>query len=544
MEEIRRPAVKFQPDVYEGLRRGFSQIVNVVRPTLGPFPRIVAYDHLVGSKPPELLDDGGVIVRRIIQIANRAEDVGAMFLRQVLWRVHERVGDGTATTAVLFEAIYNQSLRFLAAGGNSAELRGHLEAGMRLIDAELARMTVRLTSHNRKEKFAQVARSICHEPDMAKHLGEIFDIIGEYGVLDIRTGRGREFQREYVEGMYWPGALLSRQFVTDPARGRAELENAAILISDLDVSDPRDLIPALNAAIKAEIKTLLLVARSISDLAVHLLQTEKTREKIHVVAAKTPYMSLTAQAAALQDLAVLTGGRPVLGKAGQTLRDAQLEDLGRARRVWADKYNFGVSGGRGDKRQLREHIAKLRLAYRHTDDLKEQDTIQERIGKLLGGSATLWIGAATQSELETQKELAKRTARAMRGAVLDGLLPGGGAALLACRPALQARLDQSYTTAERAAYRILLEASEAPIRALLTNAGHEPSAILGDIYRAGPGYGFDLQTGQVVDMSEAGIFDVAAVQRDAIRSAISSAALALTIEAVVHHKKPRQEVEP
>jgi chaperonin GroEL len=379
---------------------------------------------------------------------------------------------------------------------------------------------------------------------MAGFMGEIFDIIGEYGVLDIRTGRSRESQREYVEGMYWPGSLLSRQFVTAADRGRAELENAAILISDIEVTDPRDLLFPLNAATKAGFKTMMLVAKSLPDLAVHLLTTAQTREKIQVIAAKTPYATLPAQAAALQDLAILTGGRPILGKAGQTLKDTRLEDLGRARRVWADRYNFGISGGQGDKRKLREHIANLRNAHYKIEDIQEQEKLQERIGKLLGGSATLWIGASTESELETKKELAKRTARALRGAVLEGMLPGGGAALLACRPALQARLAQSVASAERAAYRALLEATETPIRTLLANAGYEPSAILGDIYRAGPGYGFDLQSEQVVDMTEAGIFDVATVQRDAIRSAISSAALALTIETVVHRKQPQQSLEP
>ena len=468
-----RPAVAFQPDVYQGLQRGFNQILNVVCPTLGPFPRIVAYDGSGRNKSPELLDDGGTIVRRIIELPNRAEDVGAMFLRQVLWRVHERVGDGTATTAVLFGEVYRQSLSYLAAGGNAAELRHHLEAGMHLIHAELARMIIPLSGRGRKQKLAQAARSICYDPVMADLMGEIFDIIGEYGVLDIRTGRSRHTEREYVEGMYWPGSLLSRQFVVDAARNRTELENAAILISDVAVEDPYDLVPVLNAAIQAGVKTMMLVVRSLPDFAVHVLQAEKTREKIHVIAAKTPHTTLTAQAAALQDLAILTGGRPVLAKAGQSLRDVKFEDLGRARRVWADVHNFGISGGRGDKRRLREHIAQLRTAHRNIDDLKEKEQLQIRIGKLLGGSATLWVGGITESELDTQKQLARRTAQSLRAAVIDGILPGGGAAFLACRPALQGRLEKSASTAERAAYRILLEAMEAPIRTLLHNAGHD-----------------------------------------------------------------------
>jgi len=545
MDEVRKPAVVFQPTAYQGMQRGFNKILNVVRPTLGPFPRLVAYSQDVSSsRGPELLDDGGIIVRRIIQISDRAEDVGAMFIRQVLWQLHKKAGDGTATAAVLFQIVYNEGLRFLAAGGNAMQLRHHLEEGLRLILDQLTAMTIPIEGRMRKKQLAQVARTICYDPPMAKLLGEVFDIIGEYGRLDIRSGSGRELGRQYVEGMYWKGNLLSRMMITDPARSRADIENAAILISDMEIEDPRDLVPALNHAIQAKLKSMLIVALKISDPAVAFLTNEKTREKIHVIASKTPGFGLTDQAATLQDMAILTGGRALTRHTGQTLKDIQADDLGQARRVWADKHNFGLSGGQNDPRKLRQHIANLRAGYRETDDLEVREKLQERISKLLGGSATLWIGGSTKSEIDTRKELAKRTGQALRGAVIDGILPGGGVALLDCRPALRERLAQSTTPAEQAAYRMLLRAVEEPIRTLLSNAGHEPSRLFGEIDRAGPGRGFDLQSGQIVDMIEAGVFDVATVQKEAVHSAISSAALALTIEVMVHHKKPRESYEP
>lgn len=542
--EVRKPAVRFQPSAHKGMQRGFHKILNAVTPTLGPYPRMVAYRADVSTRSPELLDDGGTIVRRIIQIQDRREDVGAMFVRQMLWQLNQRVGDGTATAGVLFQTIFDEGLRFLAAGNNAMLLRRHLEAGMVLIDQELGRQTIHFSHRNRKEKFAQVAHSICYDPPMAELLGEIFDIIGEYGVLDIRSGSGRELEREYVEGMYWKGKLLSRQMITDPGRSRADVEDAFVLISDCTVEDPRDLLPVVTAAVQAKGKAMFIVAKKLSDVTIHLLTRKETKDKLHIIAAEIPGSTLTEQAAALQDLAILTGGRPIVSKGGQTLRDAKVEDLGRVRRAWADSRNFGISGGHGDRRKLREYIAQLRQAYPHLEDADKRKSVLQRIGKLLGGSATLWVGGNTRSEVDARKELADRTARAMRGAVLDGVLPGGGVALLNCRPALQKRLEQSASLPERAAYNILLKAVEAPIRTLLANAGYEPSSILGDIFRNGDGCGFDLQTGQIANMTEAGIFDVASVQRDAVRTAISSAALALTVDVVVHRKKPTVSFEP
>jgi chaperonin GroEL len=540
MAKLQRPKVIFQPTAYSHIQRGVNQLLNAIRPTLGPYPGIVA-STLVNQNTPELLDDGGLIARRVIQLADRDADMGAMVIRQMLWRVHETVGDGTATAAVLFQIIYNEGLRYIAAGGNAMLLRRYLEEGLKLILDRLSSITLRVQG---KKNLAQIACSICYDQSLAQMLGEIFDIIGEYGRLETRSGRGLALEREYVEGMYWKGGLLSRQMVTDPARVRADLEEPAILISDIEVKDPRQLLPAMTLAAQAKFKNMIAVVRSISDLTIGLLTQEKTLEKLRVVPVKTPGSGLIDQAADLQDLAILTGGRPLVSAAGQALESVKPEDLGRARRAWADTYNFGLSGGKGDSRQLRQHIANLRAAYSRIEDLKEREKLQQRIGKLIGGSATLWIGGATELEIKTRKELAERTAQALRGAVLEGILPGGGAALLACQPLLQERLDQSNSADERAAYRILLRAMEEPARTLLSNAGYDASEIMAKISRAGVGYGFDLNTQQVVNMAQAGIFDVAQVQKEAVRAAIATAALALTIDVLVYHKKPQEALEP
>ena len=526
--------VVFQPATYQGIQRGINQMVEAIRPTLGPRPRIVAIDRILDDRMPELLDDGATIAKRIIQLPDRDEDMGAMLVRDFLWRLQDQVGDGTATAAVLFQSIYNESVRYLASGGNAMRLRSYLERGMRAILDHLTGMTVHLAG---KEKLAQIAQAICYDPPLARLLGEIFDIIGEYGRLEIRPGRSRDLEREYVEGMYWERGLFSREMITDHNRLRTELENAAILVSDLEIEDPRQLLPVITLAIEAGIRSLLIVASKLSEGAIALLLANNDPEKLQAIAVKTPGWGRDEQAWALEDLAVLTGGRPFVRVAGDTFSQVKPQDFGHARRVWADRRNFGVVGGKGKPQALRQHLATLRASFERTDEPVLRENLRARIGKLMGGSATLWVGGATELEITARQELAKRTAAAMRGAMMEGVLPGGGVSLLACRPVLQRMLDQSTDPDERAACRILIRAVAEPIRTIVANAGYDASEIMADIKLAGSGYGFDVTSGQVVDMMEAGIWDAAIVQKSAVYGAITTAALALTIDVLVHRQE-------
>lgn len=550
----RTPRVVFQPTVYEGVQRGIDQIVSVIRPTLGPRPRFVGIERVVGggNKPPEVLDSGGVIARRVFELPNRSEDIGAMFVRDVLCRLHDDVGDGTATAAVLFQSVYSQGLRYVVSGCSPMRLRHYLEQGMRVILDELSRMTVRLTGG--KDELAKIAESICYEPPLAKMLGEIFDIIGEYGRLEVRKGTGRVLSREYVEGSYWGGGLWSRLMITDQAERRAQLENAAILVSDLTIEDPRALVPVLATAIQADIRSLVIMAGKISNGVIGMLvaNNKKDPAKFQVIAVKAPGGLKDKKVARLQDLGVMTGARPLFADAGDALHRVQLQDLGRARRAWADFSHFGIVAGGGDPRQLRAHIANLRTAHENADDPDVRKQLQERLGMLRGGSATLWVGGVTQTEIDTRQELAKSTADALRGAVREGVLPGGGTALLACRSAAQRMLDRGTEAEECAAYRILLRALEEPLRTIVANAGYDTGHIMAEIQRAsdshpanGSGfYGLDVTSGQVVDLAQAGVFDVASVQKAAVHSAIASAALALTIDVLVQHAKPETAPTP
>jgi chaperonin GroEL len=534
-----RPGVVFQPAVYEGMQRGINQIVDLVSPTLGPVPRVVMLERVADrNKTPEMLDDGAVIVRRILGLPQREEDVGAMYLRHVLWKMHEDVGDGAATAAVIFREIYNQGVRCIIAGSNAMRLRYHLDQGMRLILDELSGMAFHLEG---KEELGGLAETICHDPEMAQMMGEMFDIIGAYGRLEIRSGNTRDLEREYVEGMYWNGGLLSRVMYIDEKGLRVDVqEEAGVLVTDLTIEDPRELVPVLKATAKRGYKALLFIVKKLSDSCIGVLRKPEIMAKIKVLGVKTPGGKQSKSRAFLRDIAVLTGAIPLEEGAGDKITRVTPEHLGRARRVWADRNHFGIIGGMGDPRQLREHIASLRRALDNVSEKEELDELRERIGKLMGGTAILKVGAFTQLQMEERKNVAQRTADAMRAAMREGVIAGGGASLLACRPALQERLEAATEQEERVAYRVLLRAVEAPVRTLLTNSGLAPSDIMGEINRAGSGYAFDLKTQQVVDMAEAGIVDAVAVVKSGVRSAVGSAALALTTDAIVHKANPDQ----
>jgi chaperonin GroEL len=338
--------------------------------------------------------------------------------------------------------------------------------------------------------------------------------------------------------MYWTGSIFSREMIPDPLVGRAQLEDAAILMTDLEISDPQVMLNVLETAVTANIKSLLIVARAISEQPLALMLMKKNQEKIHVIAAKSPGFTMDDRREGLDDLSKLTGGRPLLAEAGGSLNHLQVSDFGFARRAWADHQYFGISGGKGDPRQLRQHIAALRMAYANSLDPQHRKRLQERIGKILGGSAELFVGDPSPFAAEMRKELAERTAEAMRGALRSGVLPGGGIALLACKKILLEKFHQARDTDERAAYRILAAAVEAPIRTLLDNAGENPFELMPQITLADQAIGFDVIQQKMVNMAEAGIVDSAAVVREAAYRAIHGAALALTVDVLIHRSNP------
>jgi chaperonin GroEL len=513
--------------------QGIEQIVAAVRPTLGPQPRFVVIESPSGPNAmPERLDNAATIVRRIIALTDRDADMGAMLVRHLLWRQTERHGDGAATTAVLFHTIVAEGLRYIASGGNAMVLRRHLQRGMHPILDRLAKMAQPLRG---KAQVTRLAQSICYDPEMAGLLGEIFDIVGEYGYLEIRAGQSRGLEREYVEGLYWDGGLLARSMLPE-GTPRIEIENAAILVTNLDLENPQDLIPALEVAMRSDCKGLVITARGISDGILALIQANTQPERFQIIAVKIPTVEVLLQAETVLDLGVATGGRAFVRDAGDSLARLAPADLGHARRAWANMHYFGISGGQGDPRVLRQRVADLRRVFYETRDEEGRERVRKRIGKLMGGTAILHVGGLHELEVNARKEVAERTATVLRSALREGVVPGGGAALLACRDLF--RQERAAGPDERAAYRILETALAAPLRQIVENAGYDVSHVMAELENAEPGWGFDVERGTAIDLLQAGIMDAVAVQRAAVANAISTAALALTVDVLVHHKRP------
>ena len=546
--DFQSPGVVFQPETFQGLLEGINYLARAIQPTLGPLPRLVAVEATPSrSRTPEILDSGGTIARRIIEIEGRNADMGAMFMRHMLWKLQEKAGDGTATAAVIFHTLFKGGVRYVTAGGNAMLLRRYLEQGLRLVLDELSSQTVLLDADGgtaiRKDRLSGLAESICGDAELAGYLGEIFDIIGAFGRLEVRPGSGRQFKREYVEGIYWENGLHSRNMLDDPLAARSTIENAAVVISNLDVIEPEDMVHVLEVGLQAGAGGVLLIASSVSDRALSVALMKPNREKIKVLAVKTPGVAVSAQENALLDLAALTGGRPLQKATLDTIQGLKAADLGRARRIYAGMDYFNVIGGKGSPRQFREHVRGLQDGYRNAQETDARLTLQMRIGQLMGGSATLYTGGLTQTECEVRKVTAERTATVIRNAMLEGVVPGGGVALLAARTRLaQARL-RARDDDEKAAYTLLLEAVEAPFRALLANAGLDSGQIMARLAKTRAGVGFNLKTGKLENMNEAGIVDPAYVLKEAVLSAIGSAALLLTTDVLVHVRNPPEEIQ-
>lgn len=518
---------------------GIDQLVAAIRPTVGPKPRVVAIDGLGPYRGrPELLDSGGLIARRILELPHRGADVGAMTLRHLLWQIYEEVGDGTGAAALIFQTIYQEGLRFIAAGGNSMMLRRHLEAGALLVEEHLESMSVPLAT---RQRLGAVIESVCYDPEMAELLIEMHELAGEEGLLDIRTGRGRKLEREYVEGSYWPTPGASQNVFAD--NYKAQFNNAFLLLSDFELDKPEAVYAFLKSIEQADGTRILFIARRFSkEVIAFLRRAHKTVEGYQVAGAQLPGKDQMERMAVLEDLAALSGGRPLVGAAGDALAQVRLSDLGRARRVWVDRDHFGLVRGQGDPHELRAHIARLRNARAHAADTTTRTGLQQRIGRLRGGSAILWVGAATETEATSRKALAERAALTVSTATQSGLVPGGGVAFLACQHILQQKGNEAHTLEERVAYQILHKAMEAPVRAIVENSGYRADAVLGQL--CVPNTVFDALSGRIVESSEAGIQDVTAVLQTAARTAITGAALALTTDVIIHRREPEQSREP
>ncbi len=547
----------FQPDASLSLQRGINLIVAAIRPTLGPIPGSVAVSQALENKAPELLDKGGLIARRITDLPDRDADMGAMLLRGMLWQLYEDCGDGTATAAVIFQSVYNDGLKYIAAGGDAMRLRQCLQQCLNLVLDSLKELKRPVAG---RDQLTQLAECICHDPELAEKLGEIFDFIGEHGQLDVRRSHTRTIERDYMKGMYWKRGAVSRTMLHGGKEpDRIVMNDAAILLSDLDIEDAEELLPVINMLMRSGAKSLLLVGEKFSEAVINLILNNKQPEKFRIVAVKTPGSADEQRRAHLSDMAVITGAIPLFKAAGDKLATAvaRPEELdgaepskhssasyfGQAKQVWVERTMFGLVSDREDQQDLTEHLADLLEQLAHAPDKEAEAFLRERIGKILGGVAILRIGDAVPARMDARIAMAKETAKSLRRALRDGFVPGGGVALLACRAALKKAHETNDDSAARAARRILLRALEEPHRAICYNGGFD-SAKVAELEGMPRDHGIDIRNGAIVDMIDAGLIDVASVVEAALRGAVNSAALALTIAVLLHHEQPQSNYTP
>ncbi len=538
----RQPAVVLQPQTYYDMKRGVDLIAEAVRPTLGPLPRMVALERLTRTEAPEFLDDGATIARRIIQIIPRSCDVGAMLLRHAMWQMHLEAGDGTTTMAVMYQAILNEGIRYvIQCDCNAMLLRSGLEKGLRAVRQALRQDAIPLVG---KENIARFARGLVQgKGDLANMLGEIFDIVGPDGLIVVEKGNRLGLEREYIEGTYWRlSGWFSRLFVTNPAEKRTMFEDAAILISDLSIKEPNQLIPVLEQCVRAGIRKLVIIAKDISDSAIGLLVKNNQAKTIDTMAVRTPRVLEMDQVASMDDISVLTGGRIFYSAAYSDFQDFKVTDLGYARRAWATESLFGIFGGKGDPRRIRQHILNIRGMLKLVEDQHEKEMLRERLGRLSGGTAILRVGGATDTETEALHNTATRAVTALRSAISGGVVPGGGTALVNAQRALSALPAENND--EAIAYKILSRALEEPMRTIAKNAGYQPDIVLEKVKSSPAGYGFDARSGQIADMKQIGVLDSVLMLEKALEIAVGGAALALTTDVIVHHRKPQECVEP
>jgi chaperonin GroEL len=540
--EIRKPAVVLQPRTYAALLKGINFVAEAIRPTLGPLPRLVLLAGLRREDLPEFLDDGATIARRIILIVPRSCDVGAMLIRGSLWKMHQEVGDGTATAAVMYQTILREGIRYVTEFGcNAMLLRSGLEKGMKLVREVLRKQAAPLKG---KQAIGKIARGMCQgEDEMADMLSEIFDFVGTEGLIVVDGYHRMGLEREYIEGTYWKlSGYFSSYFAVDQLKKQVVFEDAPLLITDFNIKDPGILIPVLEKCIKAGLKKLVIVAGDLSESVIGLLINNNQAKTIETLAVRTPKLLEMDRVASVEDISIMTGGKPYFQAAFPTFEGFQVEDLGYARRAWATESMFGIYGGKGDPRKIRQRIVEVKAALAKAELESEKTHQQSRIGRLNGGTAILRVGGIHDIEIDTRKAVAERTITGLRHALVGGVVPGGGAALVVARSALTEFPAENED--EVIAFRILARALEEPMRTIARNAGSSPDVVLDRVKSSPTGYGLDAISGQIVDMKQAGIQDAVVVLEKAVEIAVSGAAMALTTDVIIHHSQPVEVVEP
>jgi chaperonin GroEL len=531
----------------QAILRGVNVLADAVKVTLGPKGRNVVIEKKFGS--PTITKDG-VTVAKEIELKDALENMGAQMVREVASKTSDVAGDGTTTATVLAQAIFREGVKTVAAGANPMALKRGIEKAIQAVigsvDAEGNRAPGALDKFSKKvdrdELIAQVGTiSANNDETIGKIIAEAMKKVGKDGVITVEESKTMETQLEVVEGMQFDRGYLSPYFVTDPERMEAVLENALILIHEKKISSMKDLLPLLEQIAKSG-KPLLIVAEDVEGEALATLVVNKLRGTLQVCAVKAPGFG-DRRKAMLQDIAILTGGKAITEDLGIKLENVQMQDLGQAKKLTVDKDNTTIVEGKGKSADIEGRVKEIRSQIDKTTSDYDREKLQERLAKLVGGVAVIKVGAATETEMKEKKARVEDAMHATRAAVEEGIVPGGGVALVRTIEAVE-KLAVSLEGDEKIGASIVKRALEEPLRQIVGNAGEEGAVIIGKIRESkDPGFGYNAQSGVFEDLVKAGVIDPTKVTRTALQNAGSIAALMLTTEALVS-EIPEDKKEP
>jgi chaperonin GroEL len=527
--------LQFDENARHTLLRGVEKLAKAVKATLGPSGRNVILDKKFGS--PTITKDG-VTVAKEIELEDPYENMGAQLVREVASKTSDVAGDGTTTATILAESIYREGLRNVTAGANPTSLQRGIMKGVEAITEELKKNSKKVSD---RTEIAQVATvSANWDKTIGEIIADAMDKVGKDGTITVEEARSIDTTLEVVEGMQFDKGYLSPYFVTNAEAMEAVLENAYILIHEKKISSLKDLLPLLEKVAKAG-RPLLIIAEDVEGEALATLVVNKLRGTLQVCAVKAPGFG-DRRKAMLEDIAVLTGGRCLTEDLGIKLENIKIEDLGKAKRVTVDKENTTIVEGEGKQADIQGRVAQIRRQIEETTSDYDREKLQERLAKLAGGVAVINVGAATETEMKEKKARVEDALHATRAAVEEGIVAGGGVALLRAQKALDNMKDLEGD--EKVGVAIVRRAIEEPTRQLADNAGREGALIVEEIKKRKGNEGYDVATGEYTDLVKAGIVDPTKVTRSALQNAASIAGLLLTTEALVTEIPEKEKTPP
>ena len=519
--------IEFNEDARRSLKRGVDAVANAVKATMGPKGRNVALDRKYGA--PTVTHDG-VTVAKEIELKDPFENMGAQLLKEAATKTNDVAGDGTTTATVLAQAIVHEGLRNVAAGANPMQLKRGIDLGVAAIIARIREMAQPVST---QEEITNVGTNSAADPEIGRLLAEVMEKVGKDGVITVEESRGLRFETEYTEGMQLDRGYISAYFVTNADRMEAVLDEPYILITDKKISALNDLLPVLEKFLQVS-KNLVIIAEDIDGEALATLVVNRMRGVVNVVGVKAPGFG-DRRKEMLRDIAILTGGQVISEEVGRKLESATVKDLGRARRVVSTKDETTIIEGRGDEAAIRARVDQIKAQIEQTTSDYDKEKLQERLAKLAGGVAVIKVGAATETELKEKKHRVEDALSATRAAVEEGIVAGGGVALLNALSALDG-LEANGDVAT--GVNILRRALEEPMRQIAANAGQDGSVVVETVRRLAQERGntniaYNVLTNQYGDMISEGIIDPAKVTRSAVENAASIAGMILTTEALI-----------